>query len=80
MTLKNLSDYSNKWKYCNDSGLHNIINDHNISIFMKIFSKCPNIKILDLSETKVTDDSNLIEIANSYPKLEWINFERSEIK
>ena len=77
-TLKKLDYYSKKFKD-DPSGRWNIINDNNIDILKKILSKCPDIKILDLSCTNVTGNNNLLLIANLCNKLESINFNNSNI-
>ena len=56
-----------------------LINNDNIGILNNILSKCPNTKHLDLSNTRVTDNNSLIEIAKLCTKLESIDFECSEM-
>lgn len=81
-TLKCLDYYSRKFL---DQGYHHstvkkyIINHNNIDILKNIFKKCPNIRKIDLSNTKVIGKNNLIAIGNSCTKLEAINFNRSKI-
>lgn len=76
-TLKKLNDYSEK--FAQSFSFMNLINNNNIVILKNILSKCPNIKHLDLSNTRVTDNNSLIEIAKLCTKLESIDFKCSEI-
>ena len=70
--LFRLDQYSSKFKN-QDGGQRIIINDNNIEILKKILTKYSNIKQLNLSDTKVTGNNNLIAIANLCPKLQRIN-------
>ena len=81
--LKSLDYYSRKFL---DQHHHHskvkkyIINDDNIDIIKNIFKKCPNIREIDLSNTKVIGKNNFIAIGNSCAKLEAIHFNRSKIE
>ena len=45
-----------------------------------ILTKCPNIKIIDLTHTIVSGKGNLMTIAKFCLKLEQINFQYSNLK
>lgn len=45
-----------------------------------ILTKCPNIKIIDLTHTIVSGKGNLMTIAKFCIKLEQINFQYSNLK
>ena len=77
--LLRLDQYSSKFEN-QDDGQRVIIDDNNIEILKKILTKCSDIKQLDLSDTKVTGNNNLIAIANLCPKLEGINLTGSSIE
>ena len=68
-----------KLKHISDE-FHYGIDHNNIDIFNCIATKCPNIKQLDLSSTKLTGDNIFVSIAKLCPKLESIDFSCSWIK
>ena len=67
-SLKSLDYYSSKFK--NHKKERFIIDDKNIDILKNILKKYPNLKHIDLSNTNVIGDGNLIAIVNLVPKLE----------
>lgn len=77
-TLKRLDYYSMKfttgsWKW------QLIVDNNNIHILNNILIKCPNIKHLNLFNTKVTGNNNLLSIAKLCTKLKSINLTDSKI-
>lgn len=72
--LKRLDGYSDRFKHRSTINVYKIINDDNIDILKKILTKCPNIKTLNLSYTRVTGNNILIEIAKLCNKIESIDF------
>ena len=77
--LHRLDYYSPKFQNHSSQGKRVIIHSSNIHILKNILSRCPNIKQMDLSDTKLTGKNNLIAIALMCPKLERINFNGSDI-
>ena len=77
--LHRLDYYSPKFENHGSQGKRVIIDSSNIDILKNILSRCPNIKQMDLSDTKLTGQNNLIAIALMCPKLERINLNGSNI-